>query len=198
MAAVQPHLQSRPVCQTEVRPVRRHSSRVRRAPGPTSSRMRSEKPLMTAGWSDSDFLDHLAKRNNALGVCHGEAERYIAEFKRQALRRANEPGVTDALVCEELGISAREPRTRIQGNGSLTPEGNCSGSGNWRPKANRRSSMDMRCLRELLRATNHCPDGQIAKKLPRNCPGTTLRWPIPVINLPGRSGRRGEKKSQSA
>ena len=29
-------------------------------------------------------------------------KRYNAEFKRQALRRANEPGETDALVCEEL------------------------------------------------------------------------------------------------
>jgi len=28
----------------------------------------------TTQWSDPDFLDHLAKRNNALGVCHGETE----------------------------------------------------------------------------------------------------------------------------
>ena len=35
-------------------------------------------------------------------------KRYSAEFKRQALKRADEPGVTDALVCEELGISARQ------------------------------------------------------------------------------------------
>jgi len=35
-------------------------------------------------------------------------KRYSAEFKRQALRRANQPGVTDALVCEELGVSARQ------------------------------------------------------------------------------------------
>ena len=33
--------------------------------------------------------------------------RYSVEFKRQALKRANEPGVTDALVCEESGISTR-------------------------------------------------------------------------------------------
>lgn len=40
-------------------------------------------------------------------------KRYSAEFKRQALRRADEPGVTDGLVCEELGISARQlPRWR--------------------------------------------------------------------------------------
>ena len=39
-------------------------------------------------------------------------KRYSAEFKRQALKRADEPGVTDALVCEELGISTtRAART---------------------------------------------------------------------------------------
>jgi len=37
-------------------------------------------------------------------------KRYSAEFKREALRRANEPGVTDVLVAEELGISARQLR----------------------------------------------------------------------------------------
>jgi transposase len=37
-------------------------------------------------------------------------KRYSAEFKREALRRANEPGVTDVLVAEELGISARQVR----------------------------------------------------------------------------------------
>lgn len=37
-------------------------------------------------------------------------KRFSAEFKRQALRRADEPGVTDALVCEELGISTRQLR----------------------------------------------------------------------------------------
>ena len=33
-------------------------------------------------------------------------KRYSAEFKREALRRANEEGVTDMLVAEELGINA--------------------------------------------------------------------------------------------
>ena len=37
-------------------------------------------------------------------------KRYSEEFKRQALKRADEPGVTDALVCEELGISTRQLR----------------------------------------------------------------------------------------
>jgi transposase len=38
-------------------------------------------------------------------------ERYRAEFKREALRRANEEGVTDVLVAEELvGINTRQLR----------------------------------------------------------------------------------------
>jgi len=37
-------------------------------------------------------------------------KRYSAEFKRQALKRANEPGMTDALVCEELGFRTRQLR----------------------------------------------------------------------------------------
>ena len=37
-------------------------------------------------------------------------KRYSAEFKRQTLRRANEPGITDALVCEEVGVSTRQLR----------------------------------------------------------------------------------------
>ena len=35
-------------------------------------------------------------------------KRFTAEFKRQALRRADEPGMTDALVCEELTRLRRE------------------------------------------------------------------------------------------
>jgi len=35
-------------------------------------------------------------------------KRYSAEFKREALRRADEEGVTDVLVAEELGINARQ------------------------------------------------------------------------------------------
>ena len=37
-------------------------------------------------------------------------KRYSKEFKQQALKRANEPGVTDILVCEELGVSTRQLR----------------------------------------------------------------------------------------
>ena len=40
----------------------------------------------------------------------GRRKRYSAEFKREALRRANEPGVTDVLVAEELGINTQQLR----------------------------------------------------------------------------------------
>ena len=35
-------------------------------------------------------------------------KRYSAEFKREALKRASEDGMTDKVICEELGISARQ------------------------------------------------------------------------------------------
>ena len=37
-------------------------------------------------------------------------KRYSAEFKRETLKRASEESVTDVMVCEELGISARQLR----------------------------------------------------------------------------------------
>jgi transposase-like protein len=37
-------------------------------------------------------------------------KRYSKEFKREALRRANENGVTDTLVAEEMGFSTRQMR----------------------------------------------------------------------------------------
>ena len=37
-------------------------------------------------------------------------KRYSAEFKREALRRASEEGMTDVQVCEDLGVSARQLR----------------------------------------------------------------------------------------
>ncbi len=37
-------------------------------------------------------------------------KRYSPEFKREALKRASEDGVTDILVCEELEISSRQLR----------------------------------------------------------------------------------------
>jgi transposase len=36
--------------------------------------------------------------------------RYSAEFKRHALKRASEDGVTDKSVCADLGISERQLR----------------------------------------------------------------------------------------
>ena len=35
-------------------------------------------------------------------------KRYSGEFKREALKRASEDGMTDKVICEELGISARQ------------------------------------------------------------------------------------------
>ncbi len=37
-------------------------------------------------------------------------KRYSSEFKREAILRANEEGITDAAVCAELGISTRQFR----------------------------------------------------------------------------------------
>ena len=37
-------------------------------------------------------------------------KRYSTEFKREAVSRCNEPGVTAVLVAEELGISTRQLR----------------------------------------------------------------------------------------
>ena len=35
-------------------------------------------------------------------------KRYSSEFKREALLRASEEGMTDRAVCDELGISTRQ------------------------------------------------------------------------------------------
>ena len=37
-------------------------------------------------------------------------QRYSAEFKLHALKRASEDGVTDKDICEELGMSRRQLR----------------------------------------------------------------------------------------
>ena len=37
-------------------------------------------------------------------------KRYSAEFKREALKRASEEGMTDVQVSEELGVSSRQLR----------------------------------------------------------------------------------------
>jgi transposase len=56
-------------------------------------------------------------------------KRYSAEFKREALRRADEVGVTDVLVAEELGIDARQLRRwrdgeKMQRESAFPGEGN--------------------------------------------------------------------------
>ena len=54
--------------------------------------------------------------------------RYSPEFKREALRRANQDDVTDIQVCEELGISARQLRrwrdeVRLRGKAAFPGKG---------------------------------------------------------------------------
>jgi transposase len=56
-------------------------------------------------------------------------KRYSEEFKLEALRRANEAGVTDVLVAEELGINARQLRRwreahRTNGENPFPGQGN--------------------------------------------------------------------------
>ena len=58
----------------------------------------------------------------------GRRKRYSAEFKREALRRANEPGVSDVLVAEELGINARQLR-RWRDAENRDGENACPGQG---------------------------------------------------------------------
>ncbi len=50
--------------------------------------------------------------------------RYSPEFKRHALKRASEDGVTDKEVCEDLGVSERQLRRwrdqfRLEGDDAL-------------------------------------------------------------------------------
>lgn len=52
-------------------------------------------------------------------------QRYPAEFKRMALLRTSEDGMTDNKVCEELGISDRQLRRwrdefRLKGDDAFT------------------------------------------------------------------------------
>ena len=54
--------------------------------------------------------------------------RYSAEFKREAILRAGEEGVTDKAVCDELGISTRQFRRwrdelQLLGNESFPGQG---------------------------------------------------------------------------
>ena len=54
---------------------------------------------------------------------------YSPEFKREALKRASEDGMTDKQVCEELGISARQlgrwrDEFRLLGSDAFAGKGN--------------------------------------------------------------------------
>ncbi len=65
---------------------------------------------MTDYWSCASLVDTFILRDNALWRCRiTRRKRYSEEFKCEALRRANEEGVTDVLVAEEPGINARQP-----------------------------------------------------------------------------------------
>ena len=55
-------------------------------------------------------------------------KRYSPEFKREALKRASEEGVTDRLICKELDISERQLRRwrdefRILGDDAFPGQG---------------------------------------------------------------------------
>jgi transposase len=55
-------------------------------------------------------------------------KRYSAEFKREAIRRSTEEGITNKAVCEELGISTRQFRRwrdelEILGNDAFPGQG---------------------------------------------------------------------------
>ncbi len=55
-------------------------------------------------------------------------KRYSAEFKREAILRAAEEGVTDKAVCDELGISTRQflrwrDELHLLGNGAFPGQG---------------------------------------------------------------------------
>ena len=55
-------------------------------------------------------------------------KRYSWEFKREAIRRAGEEGVTDKAVCDELGISTRQFRRwrdelQLPGNDAFPGQG---------------------------------------------------------------------------
>jgi transposase len=75
-------------------------------------------------------------------------KRYSAEFKRQALRRADEPGVTDALVCEELGVSTRQLRRWRDAVNEHGDEGAFPGHGNSRDEELTRLKRELSKVRQ--------------------------------------------------
>jgi transposase len=72
---------------------------------------RPANPLMSALWSCSGLVDTFISVYIDRWRCTmTRRKRYNKEFKREALRRANENGVTDTLVAEEMGFSTRQLR----------------------------------------------------------------------------------------
>lgn len=68
----------------------------------------------SADLSCSEWEDSWNRREQRQEMSDGETEAihkcYGSEFKREAIRRASEEGVTDAVDCGELGISRRQFR----------------------------------------------------------------------------------------
>ena len=55
-------------------------------------------------------------------------KRYSTEFKREALKRSSEDGVTDKQICEDMGISSRQllrwrDEFRLLGNDAFPKSG---------------------------------------------------------------------------
>ena len=80
-------------------------------------------------------------------------KRYSSEFKREALLRASEEGMTDTRVCEELGISTRQ-LSRWRGELELLDEEAFPGKGRTRDQevaALKRELAQVRKERDFLK-----------------------------------------------
>ena len=76
-------------------------------------------------------------------------KRYSPEFKREALRRATEEGITDKAVCDELGISTRQCRRwrdELEVLGSRTSP--CGARAWSRPPRGRWGTAPLACVRD--------------------------------------------------
>ena len=79
--------------------------------------------------------------------------RYSPEFKREAIKRANQDDVTDIEVCEELGISTRQLRrwrdeVQLRGKAAFPGKGQ---SHNEELTALKRENAKLRQERDFLR-----------------------------------------------
>ncbi len=80
-------------------------------------------------------------------------QRYSSEFKREALLRSSEEGMTDTRVCEELGISTRQ-LSRWRGELELLGEEAFPGKGRTRDQdvaALKRELAQVKKERDFLR-----------------------------------------------